>query len=54
MTDRDATLTKTLTDPAVPRVYLDNVIVSGWIRKDLNPAAEMDAVARIFGAVHHA
>ena len=32
----------------VPRVYLDNVITSGWVLKDLQPPEEMTAVKRLY------
>lgn len=31
-----------------PRVYLDNVITSGWVLKDLQPPEEMAAVERLY------
>jgi hypothetical protein len=31
-----------------PRVYLDNVITSGWVLKDLQPPGEMTAVERLY------
>jgi hypothetical protein len=37
----------------IPRVYLDNVITSGWILKDLKPHEEMEAVERLY-ALHDA
>ena len=35
----------------IPRVYLDNVITSGWVLKDLKPQEEMEAVDRLY-ALH--
>ena len=37
----------------IPRVYLDNVITSGWVLKDLKPTEEMQAVERLY-ALHDA
>jgi hypothetical protein len=37
----------------IPRVYLDNVIISGWVLKDLKPHEEMEAVERLY-ALHDA
>ncbi len=37
----------------IPRVYLDNVITSGWVLKDLKPNEEMEAVERLY-ALHDA
>jgi hypothetical protein len=37
----------------IPRVYLDNVITSGWVLKDLKPQEEMEAVERLY-ALHDA
>jgi hypothetical protein len=37
----------------IPRVYLDNVITSGWVLKDLRPQEEMEAVERLY-ALHDA
>ena len=37
----------------IPRVYLDNVITSGWVLKDLKPEEEMEAVERLY-ALHDA
>src|SRR5690242_10910992 len=37
---------------AVPRVYLDTVITSGFVEKDLVPADEMAAVEQIY-ALHN-
>ena len=36
-----------------PRVYVDNVITSGWILKDLKPPEEMTAVEHLY-ALHDA
>lgn len=37
----------------IQRVYLDNVITSGWVLKDLKPQEEMEAVERLY-ALHDA
>jgi hypothetical protein len=37
----------------IPRVYLDNVITSGWVLKDLKPQEAMEAVERLY-ALHDA
>jgi hypothetical protein len=37
----------------IARVYLDNVITSGWVLKDLKPTEEMQAVERLY-ALHDA
>jgi hypothetical protein len=37
----------------IPRVYLDNVITSGWVLKDLKPQEDMEAVERLY-ALHDA